>query len=194
MICGLLGGGELTFDLGLDYGFEYIRLEMTASLGSWYEIDLLEVIPPDTLTTISALELSYLDGASSNIQTQLNDVKKTNIIFAIDGGGNAITTGAKHFVTVPFDCTITGWTILADVSGSIVIDVWKDTYANHIPTVADSIAGSEKPTITTATKGQDLTLTTWTSVTVTAGDIIRFNVDSATTVTLVHLAIHVTKT
>ena len=110
----------------------------------------------------------------------------------IDGGGSAITTGVKGYIQIPYSGTITGWNILADQSGSIVVDVWKDTYANYPPLVADSIAGSEKPTLSTAIKNQDLSLSTWTT-SVTAGDIIAFNVDSASTVTRVNLSINITK-
>jgi hypothetical protein len=81
---------------------------------------------------------------------------------------------------------------VADQSGSIVVDIWKDTYANFPPTVADSITGSADPTITTATKGQSSTLTGWTT-TITAGDILRFNVDSVTTIQRVTLALKVTR-
>lgn len=111
----------------------------------------------------------------------------------IDGGGSAITTGLKGFVRVPYNCTITGWEIYADQTGSVVIDVWKDTYANFPPTSLDSIAGSEKPTLSSTQKNQDTSLGTWTT-SVTAGDVIAFNVDSATTVTRVNLSINVTKT
>lgn len=110
----------------------------------------------------------------------------------IDGGGSAITTGVKGFISVPYACTINSWDIFADQSGSIVIDVWKDTYANFPPTVADTIAGSEKPTLSSAQKNQDLTLSTWTTA-VTAGDTIGYNVDSATTVTRVTVIIKCTK-
>ncbi len=110
----------------------------------------------------------------------------------IDGSGSAITTGNKGYVTIPYSGTITGWDILADQSGSIVIDVWKDTYANFPPTVADSIAGTEKPTLSSQQKNQDNTLTSWTT-SVNAGDIIAFNVDSASTVTKVNLTIKITK-
>lgn len=110
----------------------------------------------------------------------------------IDGGGSVITTGVKGYVTVPYSGTITGWTLLSDVSGSIVIDVWKDTYSVFPPSVADTIAGSEKPTLTSANKNQNLSLSTWTT-SITAGDIIGFNVDSATTLTRVNLAINITK-
>ena len=106
----------------------------------------------------------------------------------IDGGGSAITTGVKGYMEIPFAMTITGWTLVADQSGSIVVDVWKDTYANFPPTVADTISGSEKPTLSSAQKNQYLALSTWTT-SVTAGDILGFNVDSVSTVTRVTLTI-----
>jgi len=115
------------------------------------------------------------------------------IEFVIDGGGVAITTGVKGFIEVPFACTITGVTLLADQSGSIVIDVWKDTYGNYPPTVADTITAAAKPTITTATKSQDTTLTGWT-VAVTAGNVIGFNVDSCTTITRCTISLRAKKT
>ena len=109
----------------------------------------------------------------------------------LDGGGTPITTGEKGYVTVPFSGTITGWTLLADQVGSIVIDVWSDTYGNFPPTVADTIAGSEKPTLSGAQKAQDASLTTWDTA-VVAGDVIAFNVDSASTVRRVTLTLTVT--
>lgn len=110
-----------------------------------------------------------------------------------DGGSAVIGVGTQHDIIVPFDCTLTGWTILADQSGSIVIDVWRDTYANFAPTDADSLTASAPPTLTTATKAQDLALGDWTSVTLLEGDVLRLNVDSATTVERVTLALHYTK-
>ena len=119
------------------------------------------------------------------------DVRTIN--FVIDGGGVAITTGLKGDIVFDFACTINQWTLLADQSGSIVVDIWKDTYANYPPVVGDSITASAKPTISSATKGQSSTLTGWTT-SIAAGDIVRFNVDSITTCQRVTLAIKVTLT
>ncbi len=125
--------------------------------------------------------LLFIDNAHDTIQ------------FIIDGGGVAITTGVKGDLMIPFDCTVQGWDIVADASGSIVVDVWKDTYANFPPTVADTVTGSEKPTLVTAQKNQDLTLTTWTTA-FSRGDWLRYNVDSITTVTRVTVVIRVKRT
>lgn len=113
--------------------------------------------------------------------------------FVIDGGGSAITTGIKGDLIIPYNGTIQGWDILADTSGSIVVDVWKDTYANFPPTVADTITGTEKPTITSASKNQDTSLSSWTT-TISRNDILRFNVDSCTTITRVTLNIRIKRT
>lgn len=120
------------------------------------------------------------------------DQKAASVVVVIDGGGSPITTGVKVDVEIPFAGTITGWTLTADQAGSIVIDVWKDTYANFPPVVADSIAGTEKPTLASLDKNQDLALTTWVTA-VAVGDILRFNVDSAATVTRVTLALRIAR-
>lgn len=119
--------------------------------------------------------------------------EEVSITFIIDGGGSAITTGIKGDLEIPFACTITRATMLADQSGSIVVDIWKDTYALYPPTDADSITASAPPTITTATKSQDSTLTGWTKA-IATGSTLRFNVDSCTTIEVCTLALKATKT
>jgi hypothetical protein len=115
------------------------------------------------------------------------------ITFIIDGGGAIYSAGLKGYIQVPFNCTITSVTLLADQTGSTVIDIWKDTYANFPPTVADSICASALPTITTATKSTDSTLTGWTK-TITAGDVLAFNVNSVTSITRVTITLSVNRT
>lgn len=113
-----------------------------------------------------------------------------SIGITIDGGGSAITTGSKGYREIPYNCTITGWTILAKESGSCVIDIKKCTYSGF-PTTS-TIAGTEKPTLSSAQKNQDNTLTSFTT-SLTAGDILEFVVDSASTITRVHVFINITR-
>jgi len=115
-----------------------------------------------------------------------------SITFIIDGGGSTITTGIKGDLEIPFACNINSVTMLADQSGSIVVDIWKDTYANFPATDADSITSAAVPTITTATKSTDTTLTGWTRA-IAAGDSLRFNVDSVTTIQRLTITLKVTK-
>jgi len=121
-----------------------------------------------------------------------DDVVTSAITFVIDGGGSAITTGIKGDLEIPFACDIQNVTMLADQTGSIVIDIWKDTYANFPPTDADSITASAVPTISAAIKSDDSTLTGWTT-SITADDILRFNVDSVSTITRLTIILDVKK-
>lgn len=125
----------------------------------------------------------------------LDDAYDT-IQFIIDGGGSAITSGVKGDIMVPFNCTVLGWDIVADTSGTIQVDVWKDTYANFPPTVADTITGTEKPALSSAQKNQDTSLSSWTT-TLNRNEWLRINVDSSpapATVTRVTIAIRVKRT
>lgn len=111
----------------------------------------------------------------------------------LDGGGQALTTGVKLDLVLPFDCEITEWTLLADQAGDLVIDLWRSTYAAFPPTSAGSITGSAKPTLSSANKAQSSTLTGWTTQ-LAAGDVLRVNIDSAATVTRATLALRVRRT
>lgn len=110
----------------------------------------------------------------------------------LDGGGVALTTGAKKvYMSIPYTCTITKWRILPDQSGSIVINIWKDTYANFPPTVTDTIIPSgTKPTLSAATSAESSLLTGWITL-LNIGDVLEVNVDSITTVTKVFLDLFV---
>ncbi|HRO02416.1 MAG TPA: hypothetical protein PLS69_02275 [Terricaulis sp.] len=125
------------------------------------------------------------------------DSIKGDLAFAsvvIDGGGAAITTGVKGDIgPFPFACEIEEVTALADQSGSIVIDVWKDSYANYPPVDGDSITASAPVTISAAVKSQNATLTGWNK-SIAAGDTLRFNVDSAATIQRVTLTFKLRKT
>lgn len=114
------------------------------------------------------------------------------VTMIIDGSAAPISTGIKGDIHIPFAGIITAVEMLADVSGSIVVDIWKDTYANFPPVIGDSITASAKPTISSATKSQDTTLTGWTT-SIAAGDILRFNVNSTTSIKRVTVSLTVLK-
>lgn len=119
-------------------------------------------------------------------------VSTSSIVFVIDGGGSTITTGIKGDFRVPVNCTINRVTAMADQTGSIVVDVWKDTYANFPPVDADSITASAPVTISSNNKSEDSTLTGW-STSLSAGDILRFNVDSVTSIQRLTIELRVTR-
>jgi hypothetical protein len=116
-----------------------------------------------------------------------------SILFQVSNDGAALTTGIKGDVLIPFNATITEWSLLADQTGSVVVDIWKDTYGNYPPTSGDSITGSAKPTITSSNKGQSSTLTGWTT-TINAGETLRFNLDSVSTIQRLSINIKISRT
>jgi hypothetical protein len=122
----------------------------------------------------------------------IDDTFSWNII--IGNGAATVTTGVKGWLEVPYACTLTSIRLFADAAGAIVIDIWKDTYANFPPTDADSITSATPPTIpATNQKAEDTSLTNWTK-TFAKGDILGFNVDSATTIKQATLSLNGYKT
>lgn len=115
-------------------------------------------------------------------------VLRRQVTVVIDGGLAVITTGIKAYISLPVAGTFKKWRILADVAGSIVIDVWKDVYANYPPLVADTITAAAKPTLTAALSAESSTLTGWTTA-FAAGDVLAFNVDSVATVKKISLSL-----
>jgi hypothetical protein len=108
----------------------------------------------------------------------------------VDGAGSELTTGVKGYIEVPYACTITQCTMLADQSGTATINVWKDTYANYPPTSADAIGTNSISG--PATKNLDSTLTGWTTA-VSAGDILAFNVSAVSTIERLTVTLKVLK-
>lgn len=135
----------------------------------------------------------YTDAKAVDAIEADGNLPVASITFIIDGGGEVITTGIKGALEIPFACTINRWTLLADQSGSIVVNIWKQAYADYPPEVGEKITGDLPPTISGAFMGQSATLTGWTTA-IAAGDCLRFNVDSIATCTWVTLSLKVTKT
>lgn len=129
--------------------------------------------------------------ASSSSSGPRKDIEGS-LNYIIDGGATEISLGVKPFIEWGFDAIVRGWTVLADQVGNIVVDVWKDNYGNFAPTVADTIAGTEKPTIVAAQKNQDMSLTSFSTV-VLKGDIWAFNVESVTDIKRVTISFRFNK-
>jgi hypothetical protein len=168
-----------------------------------YLTSAFQSIAADPTTSNIAAGLARLvkNTTTGEIATFINDggvIKRSGstsgaITFQINGGGAAIAAGEQPIsFRVPFACTITGWELVADAAGSIIIDIWKDSYANFPPTNGDSIVASAKPTLTAQIKAQSSTLTGW-STALNAGDYIKLEVESAATVQLVSLTLTVTR-
>lgn len=122
------------------------------------------------------------DGAGQTSWAPASATEYETITLNIGNGDDEIIVGTTAF-TAPFSYagTIVEWRIVeasnVPVTSSIVIDVWKDTTANYPPTVAATIAGTEKPTLSSQKTNSDTSLSSWTTA-VSVGDIIGFYVES----------------
>jgi hypothetical protein len=148
------------------------------------QIQLALVVPAHTIGEWDSIELIRMPNLSSDVvgvlPTANLPARASAISYVIDGNGSVVSTGGKGQVSVPSACTVTGWVITGDASGSAVVDVLRSTYA-AFPTTA-SIAGTDKPTLSSAQKNENTgPLSGWGSTVLNAGDIVQFNVNSCST-------------
>jgi len=132
------------------------------------------------------------------VRDHFDALKKKAIALGIgDFVGAPITPGLRAYLEVPFGMVVTGWTLLSDAVGNLQLDLWRDAYVNFPPTIADTITGSEKPSLVATDHSQDLTLSTW-DTDIIEGDVLALNVDSTSgvikqaTLTLRGVAIELT--
>ena len=128
----------------------------------------------------------------------LEPVKNTALLVYIGRTGTALTTGYAGDAALQFPADIVGWELLADQTGSIVIDIWKDTYANYPPTVGDTITAGSPPTISSASKARNAVplrgqgsdpAHRWVTK-INSLDTLRFSVTSVAGIQQVCLSLH----
>lgn len=149
-----------------------------------------------TLTTAGTTGLAILgDNTAASARSNIG-ISTSELITIIDGGGVTITPGVKGNFVSKFNFSISEWTLTADQSSSIVIDIWKSPYSTYtatVPSSANSITGSGKPTITASAKNT-ATTGNWSNTIVSAGDVLRFNVDSVSSAANVTLTLTTSRT
>lgn len=141
--------------------------------------------------------LTYLSALNGGLGGFIADVFSGNALlsameFVIGGGGVAITPGVKGYLSLPYAAVIGSWSIMADQSGSISIDVWRLNAG--IPLLANSIVGGgTKPNLSSAQAAFSVTPSGWTSTVLAPGDIIGFFVNTSSVVTQVTISINLVK-
>lgn len=120
---------------------------------------------------------------------------KFAVVFPFYEGGSVLTTGTKLYLGAlfPVACEIVSHELVGNTTGSIVIDLWKDLGTNYPPTNADSITASAKPTLSSAQRATDSTLTGW-GKTIAAGSWIVPEIESVSTLTYAALVLIVKRT
>lgn len=189
----LFGGAALGAGGGATFGTPALVLGTTAAAGSTDEVIRRDstivafdatvpttLAPGDSAATGSAAKAARRDHAHAMAAL------KGCAVFVLPSPAGSQNLDAM----MPYPGTFTRWTLLADASGSAVVDVWKKAYSSYPPTVSDAITGSGKPTISAATKGQGTSIT----ATFSALDVVRINVDSSTGISRLTLVLEYTRT
>ena len=182
---------ESLFDLS---GLSANRIHALPNLGGTLLIDSGSYSNPAWITDLAWSKLTGVPTtlAGYGLDDDVANMRLGSFGVGFNKGTNLITTSEFAYLTMPYAGTITGWTIEetsdTPVSSSIVIDVWKDSYTNYPPTVADTIWGT-KPSLSSTTKNTASGL----SIAFIAGDIFKFKVDSVTGAKNVLLSLFCTK-
>lgn len=138
-------------------------------------------------TDLTAAEGNILDLEAAIPLVAEDDL---HLVFLNVDGTSDIAAGTELLFRVGFSGSISKNSVIANASGSIVFDIEKSTYAGF-PTTT-SICASAKPTLSSAQKSEDGTLTGWTT-TFTAGDVFRIQVDSCTGINRATLSLFIDK-
>lgn len=124
------------------------------------------------LNLIAGLGITLTATGSDEVEIKSSDdARLLAIPMLIDDGTATIATGQKRPIEIPFGCDVVGWTVLGDASGSCEVKINRCTYSGY-PTFAEISASGERPALSSAQKNQDLTLTTWASTAIAAGDVL----------------------
>ena len=136
-----------------------------------------------SLMTVTSAGRAILDDANAAAQRVTIGVSVKGIYVTIDGGTSTPTTGSRARVTIPIACTITNWYVVADASGSCVVDVKRSG--------TTIIGAGNKPTLSSAQRA-NAAVASWTSVAIAANDELEFNLDSVTTCKQIYITLVVT--
>ncbi len=109
-------------------------------------------------------------------------IPQRSVSFMMDNGPSALISGNQGFISIPYAATITGWNLIGNVSGSMVMDVYRQSYASWATesglSASNSITAGTNPFISAAAKNQN-TNVSWSGL--AANDILEFYLSGTTT-------------
>lgn len=144
------------------------------------------------LTVGAGLQMTTQTGPDGDELLIQSTEMTSSIQVGADGGGAVISPGVLLDVSIPFNCTITGWTLLAEQTGSIAFDLWVTPLSGYPPNAGNSIVGSAPPAVSSGQEASSTALTGW-STSLAAGDVMRVNVSSCISVERALLVLAVTR-
>lgn len=149
----------------------------------------------------SSADVCYADSSTHRIKCSLNNagftemspttnqnIREINAVF--DGAGSALSGTTRRCKLVNFAGTIQGITLLADQSGSATVKVLTVAYASYTGPASASDISNGGEALSSATKLQDTTLTSWTT-SLSAGSAVCIEISSPSTITWLSASVKV---
>jgi pectin methylesterase-like acyl-CoA thioesterase len=136
----------------------------------------------------------WYNSSTNKLRGQINSATVTirtsteRFEIGVHNPGAAIVTGAKGRKTLSFSGTIIGWRVVSDQSTTTTLDVWKAN--GSIPTNANSITGTGKPSLSAAQLNSG-NVSLWGTTTVVAGDVIILEVEANNNATYLALELEI---
>lgn len=106
----------------------------------------------------------------------------------LDSGDIGLVPGLKVQLEVPARMRLQQWTLFAEETGSIVIDIWRAPFAMLPLTLADSITGATPPTLVTSQFARSNDLAGW-DIDLAPGDILGFSILSVSGIARIKLSL-----
>ena len=143
---------------------------------------------PSNAINLGALPSGLLKASVSGNVAAVSAVSTARAFgYSFNGSGSALSAGSTGYLTVPFACTMSAWSMSVD-QGTATVDVWKVASGTSIPTVANTITAAATPAISTGTAIHSTALTGWTTA-VAANDIVGINLKAVSSATIVNLTV-----
>ena len=110
----------------------------------------------------------------------------------VDGHGSPLVAGIVGRRTMASNGVITGWSLLADVAGSVAFEIRKSTYAGYPAKTV--ISGATPPALAGQIKASG-DVAGWSDITFTRGDVLEFAITGVpATLTQATLSLSLTET
>ena len=138
------------------------------------------------ITGANVISANYFIGNGSGLTGIAVPSLNSSLAITVDNGTSAVTTGNKTFITIPYNCTITGWSLLSNTSGNLSITISTSTVGTF-PTLT-TISGVTPPELSNSQVASNYSLTGW-STALTAGEILVATVTGTPTVNLATLTL-----
>jgi hypothetical protein len=209
-----IGGGNYTFSPPLAVAGNIVSIPpatsspsvdgyLTASDHLLFSSKLSPTLPNTQIFVGNASNVATAVAVSGDVASISNtgvtalatNLKTGSCGVTFDGQGGTISNGKTAYVQIPYNGTLTSWTLVANALGSCTVTVFKDTFAFFPPTTPTDNIYSVQPALASQQKNQNLTPTyVGSQATVTAGDYIGFTISGVLTVSWVNLTLTITKT